>query len=182
MKKSSSVILILLFILSNQISAQQEDLWITYTTADGLADNYVYAIVEASDGALWIVIYNGGVSRYDQGSWTTLTTADWLVDNKFYTLYLIVEDKRGLKTVAKRTYYIDNLMIDQRDGFKKEYAEFRLYIQPNGYETSVICLEKMNIDDFFFGPEMLNPTDLIVQLHSSIDEKTATKTCMVLNE
>jgi ligand-binding sensor domain-containing protein len=37
--------------------------WTTYTTDDGLADNYVTSIAVAPDGALWFGTF-GGVSRY----------------------------------------------------------------------------------------------------------------------
>ena len=67
--------------LCSVIQAQQ---WKTYTTAEGLADNHVYALVESLDGAIWFGTL-GGVSRYD-GTWQTFTSADGLTDNDVYAL------------------------------------------------------------------------------------------------
>ena len=44
-------------------SESGETRWTTYTTADGLADNVVQAIVVDQDGGLWFGTYSG-VSRY----------------------------------------------------------------------------------------------------------------------
>ncbi len=58
-----------------------EEVWATYTTADGLADDRVRAIAVAPHGALWFATFGGGISRYDSGSWITYTTADGLAEN-----------------------------------------------------------------------------------------------------
>ena len=69
---------------------KDDDAWQTFTTADGLADNDVYAI--AADGVrrLWFGTYSGGVSvlnygdtPFDKGddTWTTFTTTDGLAGN-----------------------------------------------------------------------------------------------------
>jgi len=52
----------------------------TYTTADGLASNTVFAIAEDSQGNLWFGT-DAGVSRFDGTDWTTYTTSDGLVEN-----------------------------------------------------------------------------------------------------
>jgi len=46
--------------------------FVTFTTADGLADDTVRGIVEDAHGVLWIAT-TGGVSRYDGTSFKTLT-------------------------------------------------------------------------------------------------------------
>ncbi len=62
------------------VSRYQEDIWTTFTTTDGLADNHVFAIFESSDGALWFGTPYG-VSRYHEGIWKTFTKADELAGN-----------------------------------------------------------------------------------------------------
>ena len=85
MKKVIYQTLVLSLILSTHVIAQQRDLWTTFTTADGLADNNVRAIYESRDGALWFGT-GGGVSRYDV-TWKTFTTADGLADNHVTAIY-----------------------------------------------------------------------------------------------
>jgi ligand-binding sensor domain-containing protein len=67
-----------------------DDTWATFTTADGLADNGVFAIAVDGAGRLWFGTYGGGVSVLDHGgtpfdkgddAWATFTTADGLADN-----------------------------------------------------------------------------------------------------
>ena len=62
--------IIYLFLLNslNSLMAQDQDSWTTFTTVDGLANNNVSTIIEASDGALWFGTSGGGVSRYHAGN------------------------------------------------------------------------------------------------------------------
>jgi hypothetical protein len=62
-------------------TAEAQARWTTYTTADGLASDEVYAIAQAADGSMWFGT-NNGVSRLNsQGQWTTFTTADGLASD-----------------------------------------------------------------------------------------------------
>ena len=45
----------------------------TYTQADGLAQNSVYAVALARDGAVWAGTLSGGVTRFKDGAFTTYT-------------------------------------------------------------------------------------------------------------
>ena len=47
----------------------------TYTQADGLAQNSVYAVYESRDGTVWAGTLSGGVSEFKDGHFTTYTTA-----------------------------------------------------------------------------------------------------------
>jgi len=67
-----------------------DNTWATFTTADGLADNWVRAIAVDSGERLWFGTCGGGVSMLDDGgspfdkgddTWTTFTTADGLASN-----------------------------------------------------------------------------------------------------
>ena len=55
--------------------------WTTYTTDDGLADNWVNAIAVDGAGNPWFGTWGGGVSKFDGTTWTTYTTTDGLVSN-----------------------------------------------------------------------------------------------------
>ena len=58
-----------------------EDVWITYSTKDGLVDNRVHAICQDREGHFWFGT-NGGVSRYSGQTFTTFTTEDGLSSNR----------------------------------------------------------------------------------------------------
>ena len=51
--------------------------WRTFTTADGLVDDRVTALLVDHAGNVWLGTY-GGVSRYDGSTWSKFTTADGL--------------------------------------------------------------------------------------------------------
>lgn len=66
--------------------------FITYTTADGLAHNYVYAICEDGEGRLWFGTRGGGVSCYNGKDFVNYTTAQGLADDH---VSAICEDSQG---------------------------------------------------------------------------------------
>jgi ligand-binding sensor domain-containing protein len=80
-----------------------DDTWTTFTTADGLASNSVYATVADGAGHKWFGTGGSGVSVLDDGgtphdkgddTWTTFTTADGLADD---WVYAIAVDGAGRK-------------------------------------------------------------------------------------
>lgn len=94
------------------ITGRKDDLWIgrqrgglthlryaagsvttkTYTQADGLAQNGVYALYESPDQSVWAGTLSGGVSKYAEGRFTTYTTANGLASN---TVVSITESPDG---------------------------------------------------------------------------------------
>ncbi len=64
----------------------------TYTQADGLAQNSVYAVYQNRDGSIWAGTLSGGVSHLQNGKFTTYTTANGLPSN---TITAILEDRDG---------------------------------------------------------------------------------------
>jgi signal transduction histidine kinase/ligand-binding sensor domain-containing protein len=50
----------------------------TYTKADGLAQDSVYAVYRSRSGTVWAGTVNGGVSKFQDGKFTTYTTANGL--------------------------------------------------------------------------------------------------------
>lgn len=79
MKKSW--ILVTIILMMAYTSALQAQSFTTYTTSEGLADNYVVGGV-AVDGNnhVWAGTA-AGLSTYDGTNWTTYTTSDGLIDN-----------------------------------------------------------------------------------------------------
>jgi ligand-binding sensor domain-containing protein len=64
--------------------------WEHYTTADGLADNLIYDIIEVngtSGPEIWVAT-GGGISVFRGGIWKNYTTADGLPANRTYRLAL----------------------------------------------------------------------------------------------
>jgi len=59
----------------------------TYTEADGLAQNGVYALNLNRDGTVWAGTLNSGVSRLSGGRFTTFTTSDGLLSNTIFSIY-----------------------------------------------------------------------------------------------
>jgi signal transduction histidine kinase len=53
----------------------------SYTEANGLAQNSVYAVYESGDGSVWAGTLNGGVSKFKDGHFTTYTATNGLASN-----------------------------------------------------------------------------------------------------
>jgi PAS domain S-box-containing protein len=64
----------------------------SYTEANGLAQNSVYAVYEGGDGSVWAGTLNGGVSKFKDGHFTTYTTINGLASN---TVSSILEARDG---------------------------------------------------------------------------------------
>jgi ligand-binding sensor domain-containing protein len=64
----------------------------TYTRADGLPQNSVYAVHQNRDGTIWAGTLTGGVSHFQDGRFTNYDTASGLVSN---TILSIAEDAEG---------------------------------------------------------------------------------------
>jgi ligand-binding sensor domain-containing protein/signal transduction histidine kinase len=94
------------------ITGQKDDIWLarqhgglthlqyqnglvsshSYTEANGLAQNSVYAVYESPTGTVWAATVNAGVSRFKDGVFITYTTASGLSSN---TVYSILETRDG---------------------------------------------------------------------------------------
>jgi signal transduction histidine kinase len=64
----------------------------TYTQAEGLAQNSVYAVHRNRDGTVWAGTLSGGASKFANGRFTTYTTANGLASN---TVVAIEEGSDG---------------------------------------------------------------------------------------
>lgn len=64
----------------------------TYTRADGLAQNSIYAVHQSRDGTVWAGTISGGLSRFKERKFTTYTVANGLASN---TVTAILEGSDG---------------------------------------------------------------------------------------
>src|SRR5262245_44333601 len=64
----------------------------TFTKAEGLAQDNVYAVHRSRDGTVWAGTLSAGLSRLEDGAFTTFTTSDGLASN---TVAAIVEAADG---------------------------------------------------------------------------------------
>jgi ligand-binding sensor domain-containing protein/signal transduction histidine kinase len=64
----------------------------TYTQANGLAENSVFAVYQGQDGAVWAGTLTSGVSKFKDGKFVTYTTADGLASN---TVSAILDTRDG---------------------------------------------------------------------------------------
>jgi PAS domain S-box-containing protein len=72
----------------------------SYTEANGLARNSVYAAYESRDGSVWAGTLNDGVSKFKDGHFTTYTTTNGLASN---TVSSILETRDGAMWFATPT-------------------------------------------------------------------------------
>ncbi len=66
--------------------------WIKYKKSDGLANNYINAIVIDPFGNKWFGTWGGGVSKFDGVKWTNYTTDDGLANNRVNSIAI---DSKG---------------------------------------------------------------------------------------
>ena len=83
-------------IVAHRIGTQGK--WQLFRENDGLGDNFIGALLEDKEGAIWVGTntwagIDCGLSRYDGKTWVTYTTEDGLADNWVRTL---LEDKEGV--------------------------------------------------------------------------------------
>jgi PAS domain S-box-containing protein len=64
----------------------------SYTEANGLGQNSIYAVYETRDGSVWAGTLNGGVSKFKDGRFTTYTATNGLASN---TISAILETRDG---------------------------------------------------------------------------------------
>src|ERR1700751_3889218 len=72
----------------------------SYTKANGLAQNSVYAVYGSHDGSVWAGTLNSGVSKFKDGRFTTYTTTNGLASN---TVSSILETRDGAMWFATPT-------------------------------------------------------------------------------
>jgi ligand-binding sensor domain-containing protein/signal transduction histidine kinase len=99
----------------------------TYTRADGLAQNAVYAVYEDREGTVWAGTLSGGLSSFRNGSFKTYTTANGL----------------GSNSVASILQTSDGTMWFGTPNGLNEFAngQWRIYTSQNGVPPGTVnCL------------------------------------------
>jgi class 3 adenylate cyclase/ligand-binding sensor domain-containing protein len=110
--------------------------FISFTTAQGLANNNVWAITEDRSGNIWFGTQGGGVSRYDGNSFVSFTTEQGLANNNVYS---IAEDKN-------RNYWFgtDGGGVSYYDG--KSFTKFST--AQGLANNNVYCITEDNSDGY----------------------------------
>ncbi len=99
----------------------------TYTRADGLAQNAVYAVYQDREGTVWAGTLSGGLSSFRNGSFKTYTTANGL----------------GSNSVASILQTSDGTMWFGTPNGLNEFAngQWRIYTSQNGVPPGTVnCL------------------------------------------
>jgi signal transduction histidine kinase/ligand-binding sensor domain-containing protein len=84
----------------------------TYTHAQGLAQDSIFAVFESADGAVWAATLNQGVSRLKDGQFTTYTTTDGLPSNSVTAMaqssdgVMWFATPRGLSSLANGRWHL----------------------------------------------------------------------------
>jgi len=113
-----SVFIILIFI--SYSGAQQNESWKTFTTADGLANNYVSSIWKTSKNIQWFGTYGGGISPYQENTFQpAITETNGLASNFVNVIYetttriLLIGTDNGLSVYQDNTI-IKNFLNSRR--------------------------------------------------------------------
>jgi ligand-binding sensor domain-containing protein len=86
--------------LLNRFLREGEDdafTWDSFTTENGLPNNWIYDLFQDSKGNIWVGTWGGGLALFDGKTWRTLTTNDGLASNAVTSF---AEDKGGRIWIA----------------------------------------------------------------------------------
>ncbi len=116
--------------------------WETFTTEDGLADDYVVAIIQDTQGNMWFGTWNDGTSRYDGKEWRTFYSRDGLKSN---AIHCMLKDSEG--NLWFGSYCIDGYYgISRFDG--TQWQHFDPWPDTNKY--NVISIFQDNEGNIWF--------------------------------
>ncbi len=99
----------------------REQVVTVYSTAQGLTDGNIYAVLQDRAGAMWLGTWTGGLHRFADGRFTTYTTEDGLAANQVLALAegrdgrLWVASIGGLQTFDGRRFTDVFRTFDDRD-------------------------------------------------------------------
>ena len=100
-----------------QLETLTEGFWKTYQCVDGLASNWVSAIMQDTEGVIWFGT-DGGVSRFDGVSWKTYNQEDGLAGDD---VRAITQDKEGVM------WFGTDVGVSRFDG-----KSWKIYTQEDG--------------------------------------------------
>jgi len=87
--------------------------WTTFTTVDGLPDNYISSIAIAAEGTVWAGTTYKRVSRFDGERWETYTAPG---DTAFTINSLVIAPNGNVWMAGTQTYSIDGKYINYYSG------------------------------------------------------------------
>jgi len=100
-----------------------------FTEANGLAQNNVYAVHAARDGAVWAGTLSAGVSRWKSGAFTTFTRADGLASNTVTSIAQAQDDAMWFATP-------NGVSVLAADGWRRYTAKDGL---PSNEVNGLLC-------------------------------------------
>jgi ligand-binding sensor domain-containing protein len=116
--------------------------WQTFTTEDGLADNYVIAICQDNQGNMWFGTWADGVSRYDGKEWRAFYPEDGLMSD---AIHCMLKDSKG--NLWFGSYCIDGYYgISRFDGTQWQHFD----PWPNTNTYNVISIFEDNESNIWF--------------------------------
>jgi signal transduction histidine kinase len=125
----------------------------TYTQAEGLAQNSVYAVYQSRDGAVWAGTLSAGVSRFAEGRFVTYTAANGLASN---TITAMLEGadgtmwfgtSNGLSALSKgtwKTYHTSDVIPSDAIDCLLEDANHVLWI---GTGAGLAMIDEASIEE-----------------------------------
>ena len=134
-KKMKKLCLSALTVLICVSSASAEGTWTTYTTEDGLANNWVWSIAVDADNVKWFGTQGSGVSSFDGTTWTTYTKDDGLTNNDVYSIAVDADNVKwfgtlyGVSSFDKGAISVENTqdmpaVMDIRGNFPNPFNPF----------------------------------------------------------
>jgi ligand-binding sensor domain-containing protein len=106
----------------------------SFTTADGLAGNWVSSIYDDKEGSLWFSSPQGGIARYRDGKFTPYNKKAGLFSNEIYCVLgdndgdLWLSSPRGIGRVSRKE------LDDYAEG-RAETVHSRVYMTADGMKT-----------------------------------------------
>jgi ligand-binding sensor domain-containing protein len=115
-----------------RFAPQKKGTWKNYKVLDGLADDWVMAILSDQNGRLWFATRGGGVSRYDGKTFVTFTEKDGLASNWVNAIH---QDPNGVMwfgtSAGVSRYDGEFLTFTKEDGLASNFVT-AIHRDPNG--------------------------------------------------
>lgn len=121
--------------------------WITYTTEDGLAHNFVQTIAQDSAGNMWIGTPQGA-SRFDGTAWQAFDSSNGLGSNVVFDIAIDIDGSIWFGTNAGVTHFVDNSSAIKIAEQAETIPNYNLKIYPNPFNSHATIAFSINNDAF----------------------------------
>ncbi|MGC9341953.1 MAG: two-component regulator propeller domain-containing protein [Bacteroidales bacterium] len=132
-----------------------------YTTAQGLPDNQVNAIIEDSYGHVWFGTENGIAVKKADDTWTTFSEADGLIDNRVKDIIESNDNRIWIATEEGISSFTPS-WVSNNITLTNSYFNLRIHPNPASEGTWI----KYNLPDS--GPLKLNVYDISGKLINTL--------------